>query len=69
MELFLVDVYAVDPRGHDMHLGGGLFQAPSSREAEDMATEEYWRPQLASQGFDIGFHTDMPGPGQRIKVL
>ncbi|WP_445158113.1 hypothetical protein [Halomonas sp. E14] len=65
MEPFLVDVYAIHPRGHDIHLGGGLFLAPSAEAAETMATEEYWKPQLAKQGFDIGFHTDLPGTGPR----
>lgn len=69
MKPFLVDVYAVHPSGHDRHLGGGLFHATSALEAERMATEEYWQPQLNPQGFEIGFKTDMPETGQKVMSL
>lgn len=60
MKSFLVDVYAINSQGHDMHLGGGVFHATSATEAEDMAASEHWSPDLATRGFDIGFMTDTP---------
>jgi hypothetical protein len=60
MTPFLVDVYAIDSQGQDMHLGGGIFRAGSATEAEGMAASEHWSTDLADRGFDIAFMTDAP---------
>lgn len=65
MKSFLVDVFAIDPQGQDMHLGGGMFRAGSANEAEDMAASEHWSSDLASKGFDIAFMTDAPEIGSK----
>lgn len=69
MTSFLVDVFAIHPRGQEMHLGGGLFHASSATEAENMANEEFWTEELTDRGFDIGFRTDTPERGQQVMSL
>lgn len=69
MTSFLVDVFAIHPRGQEIHLGGGLFHASSAIEAEEMASEEFWAADLADRGFEIGFRTDTPESGQQVISL
>ncbi|MFO7646657.1 MULTISPECIES: hypothetical protein [Halomonas] len=69
MKAFLVDVFAIHSRGQEMHLGGGIFHAPSATEAESLATQEFWRTSLSDGGYDIGFQTDQPETGWQVKSL
>ncbi|ERS88977.1 hypothetical protein [Halomonas sp. PBN3] len=69
MQAFLVDVYAIHPRGQEQHLGGGIFHAASAGEAEALATREFWQERLAEKGFDIGFQTDQPENGRQVLSL
>ncbi|MGM0915400.1 MAG: hypothetical protein ACQEXC_13155 [Pseudomonadota bacterium] len=69
MQPFLVDVYAIHPRGHEQHLGGGIFHATNAGEAEELATREFWQAKLEDQGFDIGFQTDQPETGHKVMSL
>ncbi len=69
MKAFLVDVFAIHSRGQEMHLGGGIFHATSSDEAETLATHEFWHASLSDGGYDIGFQTDQPETGWQVKSL
>nr|WP_298250170.1 hypothetical protein [uncultured Halomonas sp.] len=69
MQAFLVDVFAIHPRGQEQHLGGGVFHAANAGEAETLATREFWQPSLEDKGFDIGFQTDQPDAGWKVMSL
>ncbi|MBF7054852.1 hypothetical protein IOC61_16250 [Halomonas sp. KAO] len=69
MHPFLVDVFAIHPRGQEQHLGGGIFHAASADDAEELATQEFWQSRLTDQGYDIGFRTDQPDTGWKVMSL
>ncbi|MEQ5802785.1 hypothetical protein [Halomonas sp. H10-9-1] len=69
MQAFLVDVFAIHPRGQEQHLGGGIFHAANADEAETLATREFWQERLDDQGYDIGFQTDQPDTGWKVMSL